>query len=118
MTAVLLVLLAAAVAGALLVRWHRSRPIECRCGHLPASHEHWRQGSDCGACGTVKCPHYRRAWRRKPAQPEPPVDLAAVCRDDELIEDVLHDRIDHAHTLADPPFVAALLALKDSGRAA
>ena len=82
----------------------------CRCGHAVETHEHYRPGSDCGACG---CPRYRRAWLR----PEP-VDLAAVCRDHQLVEAVLDDRIDHALLLAPASFVAALVALRDAGRAA
>jgi len=31
----------------------------CVCGHAPAAHEHYRRGSDCGACGAQACPKYR-----------------------------------------------------------
>ena len=39
----------------------------CMCGHGPAAHEHYRPGSDCGACGRTACGEYRSAnstWRR------------------------------------------------------
>lgn len=110
----LALLLAVLVAVALLARWHRSRPIECRCGHLPASHEHWRQGSDCGACGSEECKHYRRARRR---QPEPPVDPAAVCRDQEAIEAIRAGDREHALRLVDEEFVDLITALVALGRA-
>lgn len=33
----------------------------CRCGHAAAAHEHYRPGSDCGACGAAECIRYRPA---------------------------------------------------------
>jgi hypothetical protein len=39
----------------------------CTCGHSEAAHEHYRPGSDCGACGRAACGEYRpanSAWRR------------------------------------------------------
>jgi hypothetical protein len=39
----------------------------CTCGHGPEAHEHYRPGSDCGACGRRACAEYRpanTAWRR------------------------------------------------------
>jgi hypothetical protein len=41
----------------------------CRCGHDAAAHEHFRPGSDCGACGAARCGRFRAArtrntWRR------------------------------------------------------
>jgi hypothetical protein len=39
----------------------------CMCGHSEAAHEHYRPGSDCGACGRAACGEYRPAnstWRR------------------------------------------------------
>lgn len=39
----------------------------CLCGHGAESHEHYRPGSDCGACGRAACGEYRpanSAWRR------------------------------------------------------
>ncbi|WP_343947017.1 hypothetical protein [Pseudonocardia zijingensis] len=39
----------------------------CLCGHGPEAHEHYRPGSDCGACGRSACGEYRAAdsaWRR------------------------------------------------------
>ncbi|HLU59329.1 MAG TPA: hypothetical protein VKZ81_28030 [Pseudonocardia sp.] len=39
----------------------------CTCGHGPEAHEHYRPGSDCGACGRNACREYRPAnsgWRR------------------------------------------------------
>jgi hypothetical protein len=39
----------------------------CTCGHGPEAHEHYRPGSDCGACGRTACGEYRpanSAWRR------------------------------------------------------
>jgi hypothetical protein len=32
----------------------------CVCGHGRDAHEHWRRGSDCGACGSGVCAAYRR----------------------------------------------------------
>ena len=29
--------------------------VSCSCGHSRAAHEHYRKGSDCGACGPVVC---------------------------------------------------------------
>lgn len=31
----------------------------CRCGHSRQVHQHYRPGSDCGACGPADCPGYR-----------------------------------------------------------
>ncbi len=39
----------------------------CRCGHTAGAHRHWRQGRDCGACGQLHCPRFRRRRRRDPA---------------------------------------------------
>jgi hypothetical protein len=36
----------------------------CLCSHDRAAHEHWRAGSDCGACGAAGCPAYRRRGGR------------------------------------------------------
>lgn len=30
----------------------------CRCGHPAEVHEHYRRGTDCGACGLPDCPAY------------------------------------------------------------
>lgn len=32
----------------------------CACGHSAEVHEHYRRGSDCGACGRSVCPRYVR----------------------------------------------------------
>ena len=37
-------------------------PHLCRCGHPASTHQHYRDGSDCGACGPVVCP----AWNPPP----------------------------------------------------
>jgi hypothetical protein len=34
---------------------------DCDCGHEPDTHEHYRPGTDCGACGPQECPSYRAA---------------------------------------------------------
>jgi hypothetical protein len=31
----------------------------CACGHGKDAHEHYRAGSDCGACGATLCEEYR-----------------------------------------------------------
>ena len=39
----------------------------CTCGHSHAAHEHYRPGSDCGACGRSACGEFRLEngrWRR------------------------------------------------------
>jgi hypothetical protein len=33
----------------------------CVCGHARDAHEHYRPGTDCGACGVRDCADYRRA---------------------------------------------------------
>jgi hypothetical protein len=33
----------------------------CVCGHARDAHQHYRPGSDCGACGARDCADYRRA---------------------------------------------------------
>lgn len=33
----------------------------CDCGCEPDTHEHYRPGTDCGACGSEHCPRYRAA---------------------------------------------------------
>ena len=35
----------------------------CRCGHDAGAHEHYRAGSDCGACGAAQCGRFRPAAR-------------------------------------------------------
>jgi len=32
----------------------------CACGHARAAHQHYRRGTDCGACGSAGCAEYRR----------------------------------------------------------
>ena len=32
----------------------------CACGHAREAHEHYRRGSDCGACGAETCGRFRR----------------------------------------------------------
>ena len=40
---------------------------DCRCGHTYDWHDHYRAGTDCGACPPNYCPYYRkppgRFWR-------------------------------------------------------
>lgn len=41
----------------------------CTCGHPKEAHEHYRKGTDCGACGAGACSAYQPAeqpgfWRR------------------------------------------------------
>lgn len=31
----------------------------CACGHPKAAHEHYRRGTDCGACGAAVCEEFR-----------------------------------------------------------
>jgi hypothetical protein len=31
----------------------------CACGHARAAHEHYRPGTDCGACGAEGCEMFR-----------------------------------------------------------
>jgi hypothetical protein len=38
-------------------------PTLCRCGHDAAAHEHYRRGTDCGACGAQSCARFRAARR-------------------------------------------------------
>jgi hypothetical protein len=33
----------------------------CECGHPAEMHEHYRPGTDCGACGSQVCPRFRPA---------------------------------------------------------
>jgi len=35
----------------------------CRCGHEAEAHEHFRPGSDCGACGAQECRRFRPQGR-------------------------------------------------------
>lgn len=56
---------------------HRPDPGVCRCGHPTGTHEHWRPGSDCGACGLNACRRYR---------PARPADIAAAADVDRLID--------------------------------
>jgi hypothetical protein len=37
----------------------------CRCGHDAEAHEHYRPGSDCGACGAARCARFRAEGRRR-----------------------------------------------------
>ena len=37
----------------------------CRCGHTQDVHDHYRPGSDCGSCGTQRCPRFE-AHRQQP----------------------------------------------------
>jgi hypothetical protein len=76
----------------------------CLCGHDAEAHEHYRPGSDCGVCGAVVCPRFR---------PDPD-----VARTDQAIDAVLRGDIDRALDLAGRQFVALLVALRDTGRAA
>lgn len=32
----------------------------CACGHARLAHEHYRRGTDCGACGAQECGRFRR----------------------------------------------------------
>ena len=31
----------------------------CACGHAEDAHEHYRRGSDCGACGPATCARFK-----------------------------------------------------------
>jgi hypothetical protein len=46
---------------------------------------------------------------------EQPLDLAAVCASDQLIEAIRHGDTDHALMLADKAFVDLLIDLADQG---
>ncbi|GAA1284249.1 hypothetical protein GCM10009609_56520 [Pseudonocardia aurantiaca] len=49
----------------------------CVCGHAKEAHEHYRQGSDCGACGATACAAFRPARPCPPdAEPRPSVRLS------------------------------------------
>jgi len=37
----------------------------CTCGHAPEAHEHYRHGTDCGACGSEVCAAYAPRGERK-----------------------------------------------------
>lgn len=38
----------------------RSTVVEpCVCGHAKDAHDHYRPGTDCGACGATDCGEYR-----------------------------------------------------------
>lgn len=38
---------------------HSNASEVCRCGHPRTAHEHFRSGSDCGACGPAECRSFR-----------------------------------------------------------
>ena len=38
----------------------------CECDHTRAAHEHYRAGTDCGACGRRICPAFRLATAQAP----------------------------------------------------
>lgn len=52
----------------------------CRCGHDRETHKHFRRGSDCGVCGSVACPRFRRDPnaddRRSPVRAVPAAEPA------------------------------------------
>ena len=76
----------------------------CRCGHPRPVHEHFRPGSDCGACGPAVCPRYRPDRRARDVE---------TLRTDQIIEAVQAGDIEHALMLAPAATVALLVALRD-----
>lgn len=38
-------------------------PAVCQCRHGADTHQHYRDGTDCGHCGADRCPAYRPANR-------------------------------------------------------
>jgi hypothetical protein len=38
----------------------------CACGHRKDAHEHYRPGTDCGACGATACAAFRPAGSTSP----------------------------------------------------
>lgn len=40
------------------------QPQPCVCGHDRDVHDHYRPGTDCGACGKQTCPRFRAAGGR------------------------------------------------------
>jgi hypothetical protein len=44
-------------------RREAAAPARCRCGHDAAAHEHFRPGTDCGACGAQACGRFRARRR-------------------------------------------------------
>jgi hypothetical protein len=37
---------------------------QCTCGHPKSAHEHYRRGTDCGACGPAACAEYEPVEKR------------------------------------------------------
>lgn len=50
------------VTGVIVYRPAQVEP-RCICGHERDRHEHYRAGTDCGSCGRVRCPRFRKARR-------------------------------------------------------
>ncbi|BBG04068.1 MULTISPECIES: hypothetical protein [Pseudonocardia] len=51
-----------------------SRPVQagvrlCACGHPEEMHEHYRSGTDCGACGARACGSFRLDGDDRPVNP-------------------------------------------------
>lgn len=40
---------------------HDHQASSCVCGHLYEAHQHYRSGTDCGACAATACARYRGA---------------------------------------------------------
>lgn len=38
----------------------------CTCGHMNEAHQHYRSGSDCGACGRNVCSKFKAAKQGAP----------------------------------------------------
>ena len=61
----------------LLSRWDKD-PQECRCGHSPRAHEHYRRGTDCALC---ECARFKAARSPRQSRPSSPPTAGSTDRE-------------------------------------
>jgi hypothetical protein len=63
----------------LLSNASRTKTSVCRCGHIAATHSHFRSGADCGLCDCERLRKTRRNKAPVAATTPWPRDLIAIC---------------------------------------
>ena len=80
--------------------------IRCVCGHPASTHQHYRNGTDCGDCGRWVCPRYV-ALNRRDSDALTPAQRVALAESDAHVYRNLSLLADYARAHPERPRIPA-----------